>query len=703
MENPNNYFTNKNIYLIYYPNGQNAQFSNGIVKNIFEDNYTISYLFTSKEESSGCPLINILNHKVIGVNKGRKENQNSNFGTLLNIPIQEFNQKYSFNNNLNDINNGFLMEKSNFINNINNQNMDLGNKLNLNNNNPQNVDFNNCQIMDNNNNLNMNFNNNNNDNNNLNMNFNNSQNINFIYNNQNIDCNNNQNMNFYNNQCMNCNNNQNMDYNNNLNMNFNNSNQNMNFNNNNPNNFNNNIKNININNNNQVLNINNNYNNNNQNINLYNSYQNINLNNNNNNNQNMNINKSCQNMNLNNIQQNMNFNNIYQNMDFNNNQNINCNNNQNFNNIQQYMNLNNNNQNICFNNSNQNMNFDIKNHNIYVDYNDLNKNFNNKVNMNNNQNNINQDMDLNQNLYNSDINNNNQISKNIIQQNNQFNMSMLDKNFMNNIKMQQSSENIYPYIKGNRKKIIFINSNNESKIVKIPISLRKNEIYSIAEKYKSSEYYEIIQLMHNNILLENDDSSIDCILDGDSIKIMEFLDCDLSYYDSLILKHKNSPIIKNITFQTETKLINITYLPNDITAAEMKKSCFCRLRIPFKYIDEFFFLLDGSIINDNQILKDFMHRDSLRINVLLKNSIFNGIKSIEGKKIKASLFFNDKIYESFSPFIGTLNQLKDFYQIINNLFIPDFPFTKIGNGIIYPDNIEVKENDERTFSEIGIR
>ena len=41
--------------------------------------------------------------------------------------------------------------------------------------------------------------------------------------------------------------------------------------------------------------------------------------------------------------------------------------------------------------------------------------------------------------------------------------------------------------------------------------------------------------MHNNIILETDDSSIDCILNGDSIKIMEFLNCDTSYYDSLLL------------------------------------------------------------------------------------------------------------------------------------------------------------------------
>ena len=67
-----------------------------------------------------------------------------------------------------------------------------------------------------------------------------------------------------------------------------------------------------------------------------------------------------------------------------------------------------------------------------------------------------------------------------------------------------------------------VNTKNVSKIVKIPILLRKKDIYEIAEKYKYSYHYEIIQLLHNNKTLENDDSSIDCILNGDLIKIMNF-------------------------------------------------------------------------------------------------------------------------------------------------------------------------------------
>ena len=399
-DNPQNYYPNKDIYIIHYPHGQKVGFSSGIIKNIYEDNYTISHLCVTKDGSSGGPIINILNHKVIGLHKGNKKGKNFNLGTLLKIPIQEFNQKY----NTNNMNNKFLMNNNNFIKNSNNQNINNSNK----------------------------------------------------------------------------------------NMNFNSFGANMNFN----NNFN---------------------------------YQNMNFN-------------QIPNMNVNN---NQNMNNIF-NMNFNNNQNMNFNN-------MPFMNFNN----------NQNMNF-----------------------------------------------NPNQLSQNMLQMNNQFNMVFPYDNFMKESLPSEKknflieSKDLYPYIKGERKEIIFVNTTNESKIVKIPLSLRKNDIYAIAEKYKSSRYYEIIQLNHNNKTLDNDDSSIDFILNVDSIKIIEFLDCNTSYIDSLLLKHKNSPIIHNIQIQKDTGFKLILHLPNDITFFEMKKAFYAKMKIPFKYINEFKFLYKVQDIEDNAIIKN---------------------------------------------------------------------------------------------------
>ena len=185
MDIPKNYYKNKTIYLIHYPHGHKVEFSTGIIKNIFENNYTISHLCSTEKGSSGGPLINILTHKVIGLHKGGKEDKNFNLGTLLNIPIQEFNQKYNNNHNMN---NQFQMNNINFINNINNQNninkniqnMIFNNKhIHLNFNNNKNINSKNNNICF------MNFNNQNKNlnNNNMNMPFNLMNNQNFMNNN----------------------------------------------------------------------------------------------------------------------------------------------------------------------------------------------------------------------------------------------------------------------------------------------------------------------------------------------------------------------------------------------------------------------------------------------------------------------------------------------------------------------------------------
>lgn len=302
MDNPNNYYSNKTIYIIHYPHGKKVEFSVGVIKIIFEDGYSIAHLCSTETGSSGGPLINLLNHKVIGLHKGSKENKNFNLGTLLKIPIQEFNQKYP-----DKMNNKLQMKKNTLYNkNINN--------------NIENKDFN-------------------------------------VSENKNI-------------------------------------------------------------------------------------------------------------------------------------------------------------------------------------------NYNNKPNIINGK----------------------------------------------------KSEILYPYIKGERKEIAFINSKKIKYLVKIPKSLRKNDIYSIAKKYRTSLYSEITKLIHNNKLLENNDSSIDCILNGDSIKIIECLDWDetyLSYSDSLLLKHKNSPMIYYIYFAHKSSgEITILHLPIDITVNEMKKIYLCKKGIPFKFIDLFDFIFN---------------------------------------------------------------------------------------------------------------
>ena len=83
-------YKNKNIYLLHYPKGNKAEISKGIIKNISEDNYTIIHNCNTIPGSSGAPLMNESNLKVLGIHKGSSNTKNYNLGTLLKEPINIF-------------------------------------------------------------------------------------------------------------------------------------------------------------------------------------------------------------------------------------------------------------------------------------------------------------------------------------------------------------------------------------------------------------------------------------------------------------------------------------------------------------------------------------------------------------------------------------------------------------------------------------
>ena len=79
----------------------------GIIKDIDEDNYIIRYLYKTSPESSGCPIINLNNNKVIGINKRGEKEKNCNLGILLKKPLEKFKEEilnHQSNNNIKEIN-----------------------------------------------------------------------------------------------------------------------------------------------------------------------------------------------------------------------------------------------------------------------------------------------------------------------------------------------------------------------------------------------------------------------------------------------------------------------------------------------------------------------------------------------------------------------------------------------------------------------
>ena len=64
--------------------------SYGAIKYINEKKYDIGYLCTTFGGSSGGPLLNLNNYKVIGIHKCGIKEDKINIGTLIKAPIEEF-------------------------------------------------------------------------------------------------------------------------------------------------------------------------------------------------------------------------------------------------------------------------------------------------------------------------------------------------------------------------------------------------------------------------------------------------------------------------------------------------------------------------------------------------------------------------------------------------------------------------------------
>ena len=89
-----NIIIKKDIYILHCPKGNEILVSPGIIKYI--KNNTISHMCTTDYGSSGSPIFNKSNFKIMGVHKGHKKKYNQ--GSLIRKPIEEFIKKNYFEN-----------------------------------------------------------------------------------------------------------------------------------------------------------------------------------------------------------------------------------------------------------------------------------------------------------------------------------------------------------------------------------------------------------------------------------------------------------------------------------------------------------------------------------------------------------------------------------------------------------------------------
>ena len=80
----------KSIYIIHYPIGKELSLSIGLIDKIKDEN--ITHKCATESGSSGAPIINLNNFKVIGINIGADKVLSLNIGLLLKESINNFNK-----------------------------------------------------------------------------------------------------------------------------------------------------------------------------------------------------------------------------------------------------------------------------------------------------------------------------------------------------------------------------------------------------------------------------------------------------------------------------------------------------------------------------------------------------------------------------------------------------------------------------------
>ena len=101
-DNEQIYYEEKSIYILHYIYGKNICVSYGILNKI--NKYDIIHICSTDNGSSGSPILNLENNKVIGIHKEGSTKYNFNKGTLLKYPLNDIINKYNKNIIIGEIN-----------------------------------------------------------------------------------------------------------------------------------------------------------------------------------------------------------------------------------------------------------------------------------------------------------------------------------------------------------------------------------------------------------------------------------------------------------------------------------------------------------------------------------------------------------------------------------------------------------------------
>jgi hypothetical protein len=265
--------------------------------------------------------------------------------------------------------------------------------------------------------------------------------------------------------------------------------------------------------------------------------------------------------------------------------------------------------------------------------------------------------------------------------------------FENKITLFDEEIDAYPYIKEEKKLIIFERNDKKQVRVKVPASLRNNELYSTAKKYKINEYSDM-DLFYNNNILKIDDSPIDKISDGDKVVIVEILDeFNNSFYEKEYLPTLKANNVINIIFKFSSGKKKSMVFSKKTKIKEMLKIFFQESKILEKAKKHYRITYDSKELNlnDDSLIGDIIIYDGAIVNV---DQIEE--KYVQGKQLKVSL--KNKNNPLLDVKTGTLETIKSFYYNLETNILSN---KKIKKVII--KGKAINKDDESTFASYDIR
>ena len=262
----------------------------------------------------------------------------------------------------------------------------------------------------------------------------------------------------------------------------------------------------------------------------------------------------------------------------------------------------------------------------------------------------------------------------------------------NKLDISDNIEEPLYYIEEPKKIIKFINSDYKQYKINIPLSITKYDLYSIAQKYKCfknnknhlSGNHSNILLIDNNLILNRDETSIDCINNNDIIIIIEPRNFpDDSFYNSLQERTEDKGCIQFEFSSGKSEIYRI--FPYNVKICEIYKSIILELGL------------------DTNTYKLMYSGGPLRINDQQEGTFLIGFTiTIFEYNIFTKKFIIGKIVIAHfkgigEEAIGLLNSINDLKQLILN-YLGEKKIKKLKI-----ENNAIEEGDNRSLFSLGIK